>query len=181
VLAYASLTACGDSGGSASNERDAGGAGKAGGNTAGSGSTGWGDASTGGGAGGGTPDGGGAAGASSGGSSGSGTGGASGTGGTGGTAPCATIVVKSAIYAANCGAPTTVSSVAATCNGQQQCSYTMNYQVDPGFDPAYECAKDMTVEYDCVAAAAVVASKSAYAPPEAGNGSVLNLECTCAP
>ena len=95
-------------------------------------------------------------------------------------AACPTISVSAATYAANCSAPTEVASVGAQCNGKEACTYTMDYTVDPGFDPAQGCAKDMTVSYDCVDAAnVVVESKSAYAPPEAGSAGVLDLACGC--
>ena len=82
------------------------------------------------------------------------------------------ITVTSATYAANCGAPTPVNSVATQCNGQKSCAYTMNYLADPGFDPAGSCPKDLTVKYICPADGA----KQVYVPGEA-TGKTVNLSC----
>jgi hypothetical protein len=99
-------------------------------------------------------------------------------GGSGGSTPsCPTIRVTSAIYASNCGAPTSIGSVATQCNGKTSCGYTMDYSVDPGSDPAFGCAKDLSIAYDCVTSDGVASQKTAYVPPEAGSGSVVTLDC----
>jgi hypothetical protein len=61
----------------------------------------------------------------------------------------ATIEVVSAVYAANCGAPTQVPTIVAACDGQKTCNYVFNYTVDIGYDPAYGCYKDLKVDYQC--------------------------------
>lgn len=60
-----------------------------------------------------------------------------------------TITITSAIYAANCGAPTPVPTIAQACDNKQSCNYTFWYAKDLGYDPAYGCVKDLSVEYKC--------------------------------
>ena len=61
----------------------------------------------------------------------------------------ATIHVTSAIWAANCGAPTPVAAFGADCDGEAECMHSFNYTADVGFDPAYGCYKDLRVRWDC--------------------------------
>ncbi len=60
-----------------------------------------------------------------------------------------TITVTKAVYAANCGAPTTVSTIVKACDKKVSCDYVFEYVKDIGYDPAYGCMKDLTVEYTC--------------------------------
>jgi len=70
------------------------------------------------------------------------------------------ITVSKATYAANCGAPTDCTTEASyKCDGKESCSYdhkmsgpvgeVLGKDYCPGYDPAYGCYKDMTVEYVC--------------------------------
>jgi hypothetical protein len=131
------------------------------------------DASTGGGTSGGT---GGVAG-----SGGASTGGVAGTdAGTAGTGPCYTIHVQGAVYAANCGAPTPMPTIAQECDGKENCTYLVDTGgKDPKGDPAPGCWKDLTVQYDCVGDSSVQAQKSSYTTMVHDNTQVV-LEC-CPP
>jgi hypothetical protein len=86
----------------------------------------------------------------------------------------ATIVVQSAVYAANCSAATELHSVGETCDRQVVCDYTTNYGVDPGYDPNYGCPKDLTVTWSC---GDDRPAQSVYVPGEAGTGAVVHLSC----
>jgi hypothetical protein len=83
------------------------------------------------------------------------------------------IQVLTAIYAANCGTPTTIEDVFTDCNDQPSCTYTLNYSVDPGYDPAPGCAKDLTVTWTCNDGKP---THKLYFPGEA-DGAVVNLAC----
>jgi hypothetical protein len=91
-----------------------------------------------------------------------------------------TIVITSATYAANCGAPTMVQTIFDECNGKQTCDYVFNYVEDVGFDPAYGCMKDLTVEYTCTGGMTVKSFYEACAPCDDQNTPTqihLDLEC----
>jgi hypothetical protein len=91
-----------------------------------------------------------------------------------------TIVITSAVYAANCGAPTDVQTIFEECNGEQTCDYVFNYTVDIGFDPAYGCMKDLTVEYTCTGGTTTKSFYEACAPCDPQNTPTeihLELEC----
>lgn len=94
---------------------------------------------------------------------------------TGGSVPgpAGTISVTTATYGANCGVPAgnSTQAIAAVCNGQAICNYTVDYTVLG--DPASGCAKDFIVEYSCSDGVALTAT----ADPEAGFGSVVTLSC----
>lgn len=90
---------------------------------------------------------------------------------------CTHIEVVSATYANNCGKPVQLNNVDENCDGKASCAYDFVYFVDPGFDPAPGCPKDLNVIYECVDGMAVShGSKSAYVPPEALH---VELECGC--
>lgn len=61
--------------------------------------------------------------------------------------------------------------LAQQCNGQQSCTYIVNYQVIG--DPVYGCAKDYVAEYTC----ADGQTRTARAEPEAGYERPVRLEC----
>lgn len=85
------------------------------------------------------------------------------------------ITVLSATYGLNCGAPlgNQTSTLAAYCNGVNKCSYAIDYRRIG--DPAVNCAKTYEVTYVCTGSST---PRSAYVPPEAGFGSVVQLDCT---
>ncbi len=83
------------------------------------------------------------------------------------------INVTSAIYAGNCGNPTSINSVAVSCNSLSSCTYHMNYGIDPGYDPHVGCPKDLNIQYTCGSGCSI---QTAYAPGEAGNAT-LTLTC----
>ena len=111
----------------------------------------------------------------------SGPGGVNGASGAGGRRSCPTIEVKAATFAANCAAPTDLTSyVTADCDGRTQCDFTLL----PPSDPAFGCEKELSIEYDCVGPACVggeqnvVGSSSAYIPGDVVGASTL-LSCEC--
>lgn len=93
-----------------------------------------------------------------------------------------TITVVNAVYAANCGAATPVPSIGAACNFQQSCNYLFNYTVDIGFDPAYGCYKDLTVEYTCSGSMTTKTFYEACAPCDPQNTpTMITLDLFCDP
>jgi len=88
-----------------------------------------------------------------------------------GEASCGTIRVVQAIYAASCGASTNLPSVAALCNGLEYCQYVINNAIDPGYDPAFGCYKDLTISFACGDRLLTVYD------PEAWNGHSMVLDC----
>lgn len=90
---------------------------------------------------------------------------------------CTHVEVVKSVYAANCNASTPLNNVDDVCDGKADCTYNFAFAVDPGFDPAPGCPKDLTVTYTCVDdAGGVLGSKSAYTPPDAFT---THLECGC--
>jgi hypothetical protein len=96
---------------------------------------------------------------------------------------CAPVIdVLSAVYAANCGAPTDVPTIVAACEGQQTCAYLFNYTVDIGYDPAYGCYKDLKVEYACTGGMTTKTFYEACAPCDPQNTpTMINLALECEP
>lgn len=105
--------------------------------------------------------------------------GAAGAAGTGGAPTCFTIDVQSATWGANCGATTPLQSVTTQCEGKNNCTYTMNVDQDPGFDPASGCWKDIDVDYNCMGSSGVAAQKQAHVEMT-WTGTHVLLEC-CPP
>ena len=90
---------------------------------------------------------------------------------------CTVIQVVSTTYAANCGTPTLMNKVDDECDGKADCTYPVDFKIDPGFDPASGCPKDLTVNYLCVDdGGKVLEGKAAYTPAEAYS---ITLECGC--
>jgi hypothetical protein len=85
------------------------------------------------------------------------------------------IEVVSASYGPNCGAPqgNVTGHLASSCNDTNRCSYTIDYKVIG--DPARACQKSYEAQYRCRSSGQ---TKSVSAPPEAGLGSVVVLDCT---
>jgi hypothetical protein len=85
-----------------------------------------------------------------------------------------TITVLSATYGLNCGAPmgNQTSTLASYCNNTNSCSYSIDYRRIG--DPVPNCAKTYEVRYLCTGSSQ---ARQAYAPPEAGFGSVIQLTC----
>lgn len=81
--------------------------------------------------------------------------------------------ILSATYGGDCGAPSgnETATLGAACRGLPSCTYVV--ETSTLGDPAPGCAKDYAVTYTCNGGPAT----SAYLPAEAGNGSVLNLQC----
>jgi hypothetical protein len=78
------------------------------------------------------------------------------------------IVAVAATYAANCGAPTDVSSSFQNCLGLQVC--TIGFSAP---DPALGCAKDLDVEFNC---GGEPNARQIHVSPEA-QGTQLELSC----
>jgi hypothetical protein len=85
------------------------------------------------------------------------------------------IKVEAATYGANCKAPrgNATADLQKKCQGRAACSYTVN--VAELGDPAPNCAKDYAAEYTCVGSTQV---QKVSAPPEAGLGAVVQLNCS---
>ncbi len=86
----------------------------------------------------------------------------------------AEIQIISATYGPNCGAAhdNARDAVAAACNGQKSCVYTVDYHVLG--DPAPGCAKTFVAEWTCATGAR---QHRQELPSEAGLGSQLKLAC----
>lgn len=91
---------------------------------------------------------------------------------------CSHIEVVSTTYAANCGNAVQLEHVDDQCDGAADCTYAVDFKVDPGFDPASGCPKDLTVSYRCVedGTGKMLENKAAYTPAEAYS---ITLECGC--
>ena len=86
-----------------------------------------------------------------------------------------TIQIVEGTYGANCGAPAgnVTGHNGQACNGRTQCAYTIDYKVIG--DPAYGCAKDYVVRWQCSASGAI---RSESEGPEAGWGDTsILLSC----
>ncbi len=93
-----------------------------------------------------------------------------------------TIEIVSAVYAANCGAPTTVQKILDECNGKKTCNYSFNYSNDLGFDPAYGCMKDLKIEYKCSGGTTTKTFYESCAPCDPQNTPTeIHLELECDP
>lgn len=91
-----------------------------------------------------------------------------------------TITVTSAVYAANCGAPTPVPKIVAACSKKQSCNYVFEYVKDVGFDPAYGCYKDLRVKYTCAGGTTTHEFYKACAPcdpQDTATTMTLGLDC----
>ena len=88
------------------------------------------------------------------------------------------IVVVAGTYGGNCNQPAgnKTAFLAQACDGQSQCSYRVDRSVIG--DPAYGCRKDYVANWRCGRSPEV---HSAAVPPEAGDGSVVQLFCADAP
>jgi hypothetical protein len=82
--------------------------------------------------------------------------------------------VTEATYGAGCGVPlgNQTGTLAAACNGRSVCSYVVDYRLIG--DPSPGCAKSYEATYSCNDGSPL---RSAFSPPEAGLGSVLQLAC----
>lgn len=85
------------------------------------------------------------------------------------------IQVVSATYGQNCGAPkgNVTGHLADACNNTNKCSYTVDYKIIG--DPRPRCGKTYEAEYKCRSQGT---TKTVSAPPEAGMGAVVILDCT---
>lgn len=93
-----------------------------------------------------------------------------------------TIQIDSAVYAANCGAPTPVPTIVEACNYRQTCDYVFDYTVDIGYDPAYGCYKDLRIEYSCTGGMSPRTYYESCAPCDPGNTpTMIRLALECAP
>jgi hypothetical protein len=85
-----------------------------------------------------------------------------------------TLSVASATYGGNCGAAqgNATSDLASSCDGKTNCAY----KVDVGRlgDPKNGCGKDFAASYSCAPDTSIL---NKGLPPEAGFGSILNLNC----
>jgi hypothetical protein len=86
------------------------------------------------------------------------------------------IQIVAGTYGGNCKAPhgNKTEHLRQACDGKQSCSYRVDYTVIG--DPVSLCAKDYVAEWRCGVDPAVRRA-NASAPPEAGNGAVLELRC----
>jgi hypothetical protein len=84
------------------------------------------------------------------------------------------IEVVGATYGHNCGVPhgNATGHVAQGCNGKSLCKYTVDF--NRLGDPRPGCQKAFHVSYRCGPGEAI---RPAGAPPEAGFGSVVVLDC----
>lgn len=88
--------------------------------------------------------------------------------------PGCTISVQSAVFAGSCDKPTPLETVAERCDGLRRCEYEFQGAIDPGFDPAYGCLKDLIVKFECGDGI-----ERQVTDEEAWSGDVLALECGC--
>jgi hypothetical protein len=84
---------------------------------------------------------------------------------------CPTIQIVDSVYAQNCGTPASLVHLAPMCNGETTCTYVVNFNYDPGFDPSPGCPKDLTIHYRCGDEV-----KTIY---EAAEATVVELTCVC--
>jgi hypothetical protein len=84
------------------------------------------------------------------------------------------IVVTAATYGGNAGAPAGNAGgpLAMTCNGRTVCNYIISWQALG--DPVPNVAKDYLAEWYCHPGGPL---HHAWAPPEAGLGSIVHLVC----
>jgi hypothetical protein len=77
-------------------------------------------------------------------------------------------------YGQNCGQErgNVTGHLAASCDGREQCEYPIHHTVIG--DPVYGCRKDYVAEWACVGSSGV---HRAYAQPEAGFGSIVEIQC----
>ena len=97
-----------------------------------------------------------------------------------------TITLLSATFGASCGVHVDLTSAAAgACNGAANCSWAVCLcgtatcpAGTPGCiaDPAYGCAKDLSVRWACSGDAPTAPPRAAYTPPEA-NGVWAGVSC----
>ena len=89
--------------------------------------------------------------------------------------PITGIVVISATYGGNVGAPANygMEDLVASCNGKNLCNYTIDHEVIG--DPVFGQAKDYVAVYKC---GTDPNEKTITVPPEAGFGSIIQLDCT---
>jgi len=83
------------------------------------------------------------------------------------------ILVVSATYGGNCGAPpgNVTEALADACNGRRVCEYVVRYQILG--DPVPGCGKDFVVRWHCGDGR----PRRTGAPPEAGFGAAVVLSC----
>jgi hypothetical protein len=83
------------------------------------------------------------------------------------------VVVTSATYGGNCGAPrgNVTPHLAGACNGKSGCDYVIDWQVIG--DPKRFCSKDYVAEWRCGGGSVRKASVS----PEAGFQKSISLRC----
>ena len=82
------------------------------------------------------------------------------------------LVVASATYGGNCGAPAgnMTRRLAAACNGRSACDYVIDYRVIG--DPVFLCAKDYVARWRCGGT-----TREARVSPEAGYARTISLSC----
>jgi len=91
------------------------------------------------------------------------------------TQALAEIQVVSAVYGANCGADSDVTShVASICDGRGECVYHVNHRVIG--DPAVGCVKNFSVRWSCGGAHVHFRSVGGYDRGEA-SGQEVFLGC----
>ena len=85
------------------------------------------------------------------------------------------VTVIDASYGANCGAPSgnVTGAVARACDGTSGCQFLVD--VTQLGDPVVGCAKDFRVVWRCATEETI---STALAPPEAGRGTVVPLQCS---
>lgn len=83
------------------------------------------------------------------------------------------VVVTSATYGGNCGAPrgNVTQHLALACNGKSDCDYVIDWQIIG--DPKRFCGKDYVAEWRCGGGPA----RSASVAPEAGYQKSVSLRC----
>ena len=83
------------------------------------------------------------------------------------------MVVTSATYGGNCGAPrgNATGQLARVCNGRTSCDYVIDWQVIG--DPKRFCGKNYIAEWRCGDGRV----RSASVPPEAGYQKTISLRC----
>ena len=83
------------------------------------------------------------------------------------------VVVTSATYGGNCGAPRSnaTQQLARACNGRTSCDYVIDWQVIG--DPKPYCGKNYIAEWRCGDGRV----RSASVPPEAGYQKTISLRC----
>ena len=84
------------------------------------------------------------------------------------------VVVESATYGGNCGAPAgnDTANLQSACQGKQSCSYQVAYWLIG--DPVPDCAKNYVATYYCPW---ISEQRTAVVAPEAGYGSIVSLSC----